>query len=253
MTNIELGNSPPEHAARGVGSSQAAEISFAGTQHGIFEKLVARRERAVINPDATDPDADAILAEFETRGAPEAWIVQRQRTPWTRRQNIARMAWMLVWRLLFRFSFHNAYAWRRMLLRAFGAKVGRGVRIRPSAWVEIPWHLHLGDYAIIGDGAILYSLGQVNIGRCATVSQYAHLCAGTHDHRQRSFPIVCAPVDIGEECWIAADAFIGPGVRIGDRSVVAARSVVTRSVESDVIVGGHPARFLKPRVFDDPA
>src|SRR5205823_5297934 len=100
-------------------------------------------------------------------------------------------------------------------------------RIRPTVWIEIPWNLSVADEAIIGDGAILYSLAPITIGRLATISQYTHLCAGTHDHTSPTFDLIKEPITIGDEAWIAADAFIGPGVTIGPRAVIAARSVVT--------------------------
>jgi putative colanic acid biosynthesis acetyltransferase WcaF len=185
--------------------------------------------------DSTEIDEQAALA--------------RRTSPWTLKQKIARAAWMIAWAVLFRPSFHNLYAWRRMVLKLFGAKIARHVRIRPSAWVEIPWHVTLGEGAIIGDGAILYSLGPITIGRFTTISQYAHLCAGTHDHTSQSFDLIKAPITVGDNAWIAAEAFVGPGVTVGARSVVAARAVVTRDVPADQVVAGNPARFVQRRVI----
>ena len=166
-------------------------------------------------------------------------------------ENIKRALWMLARTLLFRPSFHNWYGFRRSLLVAFGAKLGKGVRIRPTALIEIPWNLDLGDDVIIGDYAILYSLGKITIGRGAIISQYAHLCAGTHDFTTRRFPLLKPPIVIGEEAWIAADAFVGPGVKIGDRAVVGARATVVKDVPADQVVIGPAATFLKPRELRD--
>jgi putative colanic acid biosynthesis acetyltransferase WcaF len=195
---------------------------------------------------------DYIRPDPELTDAPEIdhrSALARRTSPWTLKQKIARAAWMIVWTILFRPSFHNLYLFRRLLLRAFGAKVGPHVRVRPSAWIEIPWHVTLEEGAIIGDGAILYSLGPITIGRFTTISQYAHLCAGTHDHTSQSFDLIKAPITIGDNAWVATDAFVGPGTTIGDRSVVAARSVVTKDVASDQVVAGNPARFIKPRII----
>src|SRR6185437_12615591 len=82
----------------------------------------------------------------------------RSISPWTTRQKIARVLWMFVRATLFRWSFHNWYAWRVMLLRLFGAKLGHAVRIRPTVSIEIPWNLEIGADTGIGDHAILYSL-----------------------------------------------------------------------------------------------
>jgi putative colanic acid biosynthesis acetyltransferase WcaF len=158
-----------------------------------------------------------------------------------------RVAWMFARTFLFRPSFHNWYAWRRLLLRAFGAKIGQGVRVRPSANIEMPWNLDLADGVVIGDYAILYSLGKITIGERTVVSQYAHLCAGTHDYRDPKFPLLTPPITVGAGAWIAADAFISPGVAIGDRTVVAARATVVKDVPPDQVVGGNPAKFIKMR------
>ena len=97
--------------------------------------------------------------------------------------------------------------------------------VRRTVKIEIPWNLDLGDDVSIGDEAILYSLGSIQIGNRSFLSQYAvHLCAGTHDHTSRDYPLVREPIKIGEDCWIAADAFVGPGVTIGDRTVLGARA-----------------------------
>ena len=115
----------------------------------------------------------------------------------------------------------------------------------------MPWNLQLGDGAVVGDAVVLYCLARISIGRHSTVSQYSHLCAGTHDYTRRSFPLVTLPVAVGDEVWIATDAFVGPGVSIGDRSVVGARSTVLKDVPPDVVVGGNPAKVIKPRQLFD--
>ena len=94
---------------------------------------------------------------------------------------------------------------------------------------------------------ILYGLGPIRIGARSTISQGAHLCAGTHDHRRRDFPLVKAPITIGDDVWVCADAFIGPFVEIGDRAIVAARSVVMKPVAADTIVRSHSELHVQPR------
>ncbi len=169
------------------------------------------------------------------------------RSPWTLKQNIGRALWMISSAVLFRLSFHNWYAWRRLLLRLFGARIGRGVRIRPSVKIEIPWNLTIDDQAVVGDHAILYCLGQIHIGHRVVISQYAHLCAGTHDFDDPTFPLVKPPITIGDNCWIAADVFVGPGVIVGANTVVGARSSVFKTLPENVIAAGSPAKVLKER------
>jgi putative colanic acid biosynthesis acetyltransferase WcaF len=137
--------------------------------------------------------------------------------------------------------------WRISLLRLFGAKIATGVHIHPTAEIEMPWNLEVAKFAAIGSRAIIYNLGQVYLGEGTTISQGVHVCAGTHDYRREDFPLVKAPIYIGNNVWVCADAFVGPNVRIGDRAIVAARAVVIRDVEPDVIVAGNPAVFVKKR------
>ena len=173
----------------------------------------------------------------------------RNVSTWTTRQKAGRVLWALAGTFLFRPSPHNLYGFRAWLLRCFGARIGRNVRIRASVQIVIPWNIRIDDDTAVGDHAILYALGPIHIGRGSFISQYAHLCAGTHDHTSLDYPLVRAPITIGEDCWIAAQAFVGPAVTIGDRSVIGACAVVTKDVPADQIWAGNPARFLKARTL----
>jgi acetyltransferase-like isoleucine patch superfamily enzyme/glycosyltransferase involved in cell wall biosynthesis len=168
-------------------------------------------------------------------------------SPWTTREKLARAVWMILGKPIFRLSFHNWYGFRGAWLRLFGARIGRDVRIRPSAHIEIPWHVTIGDDVTIGDHAILYSLGHITIGARTIISQYAHLCAGTHDYTDRRFPLLRLPIEIGEDAWICADTFVGPNVRIGKLAVLGARSSTYKSLEAGWVHSGNPAKALKPR------
>lgn len=172
-------------------------------------------------------------------------------SPWPFKIQVLRVLWSFVQGTVFRWSFHNWYGWRRGLLRCFGARVGDAVSVRPTVRIEMPWNLHLAEGAVVGDFVVLYCLATISIGRRSTISQYSHLCAGTHDYTRRSFPLVTQPITVGDEVWIATDAFIGPGVKVGDRSVVGARATVLKDVPPDVVVGGNPAKVLKTRQLLD--
>jgi putative colanic acid biosynthesis acetyltransferase WcaF len=114
--------------------------------------------------------------------------------------------------------------------------------------ITYPWKVEIGDNAWVGDNVELYSLGHIRIGRDAVVSQGTYVCAGTHDHRNPTFPIEARPITIEHEAWVAAQAFICPGVTIGFGAVVAARSVVTRDVAPLEVVAGNPARGISARL-----
>lgn len=163
------------------------------------------------------------------------------------RSGAAVFLWQIVQGSLFACSPQFAYGWRRFLLRAFGARIGRGVKVRPSARITYPWKVALGDRSWIGDQAELYSLAPIRIGADAVVSQKSYLCAASHDHRQPDFPMVEGPIEIGDQAWIAADVFIAPGVKIGRGAVIGARSSVFADIAPGMMAFGSPARVQGPR------
>lgn len=167
----------------------------------------------------------------------------RAQRKWTRQELAGRIAWTAV-RPLFRFSPRICWGWRRFLLRLFHAKIGKNVHVHPTAQVFIPWNLTIGDWTSVGFDVLLYNLGPLRIGNRTTISQRAHLCGGTHDHRDPTMPLIKSPITIGDDVWVCADAFVGPGVTLGDRSIVAARAVVVKNVVDESIVGGNPATRL---------
>src|SRR5216684_2727257 len=148
---------------------------------------------------------------------------------------------------LFRLSPRPCFAWRSMVLRCFGARIGRHVHFYPSSRVYFPWNLVVGDGSAIGEDVLIYNLGPVTIGSKATISHRAHLCAGTHDYRQPDLPLLKPPISIGDQAWLCADAFVGPGVIVGEGAVVGARAVVLRDVAPWTVVVGNPARLVKQR------
>lgn len=166
------------------------------------------------------------------RGRP-AWVVQ---------------IWWIVQATAFAWSPQFAYCWRSFILRFFGAHIGRHVRIRASATITYPWNVTIGDYAWIGDGVVLYSLGKIDIGAHTVVSQRSYLCAASHDYTTVEFDIFASALRIGDQAWVAADVFVGPGVTIGGGTVVGARSSVFCDLPGGVIAFGQPARVIRSRI-----
>ncbi len=182
-----------------------------------------------------DPRVYQDLSQFRLppgfRGRP-AWFVQ---------------IWWIVQATLFRCSPQVSYGWRRFLLRLFGAKIGRGVNIRPTAEITYPWKLTIGDYSWIGDHATLYTLGEIRIGDNACISQHCYLAAAFHEYRRPTFDMVGSWIAIESEVWLAADVFVAPGVTVGRGAVVGARSTVLNDLPPGMICYGNPARPIKPR------
>ncbi|WP_349262343.1 WcaF family extracellular polysaccharide biosynthesis acetyltransferase [Geminicoccus sp.] len=163
-----------------------------------------------------------------------------------------RPSWVVqLWWFIETFLFHPSpqvfYGWRRFLLRAFGAKVGRNVLLRPSVRVTYPWKLVIGDHSWIGDDVVLYNLGMISVGRNAVISQRSYLCTGSHDYHDLAFPIKEQPIVVEDEAWLALDVTVMPGVTIGRGAVVSARSTVTRDARAGWLHKGTPAEPVRPR------
>jgi len=172
---------------------------------------------------------------------------KRAQSPYTSREKLLRVFWWYFGQTIFRLTFHNWYGVRSSLLRLFGARIGPNVRLRPSVRIEQPWNLSIGEGSSVGDRATLYCLGQVTIGRGVSIAQNAHLCAGTHDFSQVEMQLLKPPIEVGDDAWVAADAFVGPGVRIGAGAILGARGCAFRDLRPWMIYGGNPARELRER------
>ena len=105
----------------------------------------------------------------------------------------------------------------------------------------------MGEWSALGENALVYNLGPVTIGQKVTISHGAHLCAGSHDYRKPDLPLLKPPITIGDQVWICADAFVGPGVTVGEGAVVGARAVAIKDVAPWTVVVGNPAQPIKKR------
>ncbi len=151
--------------------------------------------------------------------------------------------------MLFRWTPRLLYGVRNALLRLFGAEIGKNVRIHPSATIYFPWKFSIGDWSSVGEDAMIYNLGLIEIGEKVTVSQRAHLCAGTHDASDPTMPLQKPAISVGDQAWICADAFVGPGVTVEEGAVVGARAVAVSDVEPWTVVAGNPASHVRDRTL----
>lgn len=161
-----------------------------------------------------------------------------RRSAWTPRERAVRLLWMLLGGLLWRLL----PPLRSNLLRFFGASIGPGCSFASSVRVDVPWNLKFGAGVRVREHAILYALGPITVGDHTVIDRYAHLCAGSHDFTDPRFPLTRPPITIGQRCLIGLDAYIGPGVTLGDRCTVHPRASVHRDFPSDSNLAGNPAR-----------
>ena len=161
---------------------------------------------------------------------------------------IKRLVWMMLNVTLFRIAIGRAFKWlRHGLLRVFGAKIDKDAYIYPSCKVFMPWNLVCGR-ACIGPNTNIYNTAKIVIGNDSVISQGSFLCTAGHDTANLMMPLTTAPIKISDHVWIAADAFVGMGVTVGEGAIVGARAAVFKDVDPWTIVGGNPAKFIKKRI-----
>lgn len=153
--------------------------------------------------------------------------------------------WTVVKCLFFLPAFPFPSRLRVVLLRVFGAQIGRGVVIRSRVHITYPWRLKIGDFVWLGDEVLILSLATVTLESHVCISQRAFLCTGTHSFRSPTFDLITKPITVLEGSWVAAQVFIAPGVSMGPGSMVVAGSVVLQDVAPGTVVQGNPAA---PRV-----
>lgn len=158
-----------------------------------------------------------------------------------------RLLWQCVWIFLFRPTPPQMHLWRCWLLKCFGARIAPNCYVYSDVQIWAPWHLTMHEHSMLGRGVVCYSMAPVSIGKRVVVSWGARLCTGSHDYESENFQLFSEPIVIGNDVWICAEAFIGPGVSIGTGSVIGARSVVTRDQPAWMVCAGNPCRPLKIR------
>ena len=155
--------------------------------------------------------------------------------------------WILASQFLFRLCPFKLSGLKCAVLRAFGAKVGRGVVIKPRVTITFPWKLTLGDHVWLGEECWLLNLAPIAIQSHVCISQRAFLCTGNHDYKSPTFDLITRAISVEQGAWIGAAAFVGPGVAVGSHAVLAAGSVATSDLQAFGIYRGNPAVLIKQR------
>lgn len=160
---------------------------------------------------------------------------------------VGRGLWGVVCAVLFRPSPRPLHAWRALLLRLFGARLGKNCHIYPGARIWAPWNLVCEDAVGIADGATIYNVAPITLASHCVISQEAYLCGAGHDIDDPAFPMLGQPIHVGRYAWICARATVCPGVRVGDGAVLGLGGVATRDLAPWTVYTGVPARAGRAR------
>ncbi len=161
---------------------------------------------------------------------------------------ITRAIWYLVNRLFF-ISYFPFSSVKIFLLKFFGAKIGKGLVLKPHINIKYPWRLTIEDNSWIGEGVWIDNLADVVIGQNCCLSQGAMILCGNHNYKLTSFDLMIDKIIIEDGVWIGAKAIVCPGVTCSTHAVLTAGSVAVSSLEPYSIYQGNPAIKIKERVI----
>jgi len=170
----------------------------------------------------------------------------------TKGNQLKRLLWSTTWFLLARqFPRSSVMKWKLFLLRLFGAKIHKTANVYSTVKIYAPWNLEMHEYSCLAPEVDCYNVDKIVIGAHSTISQKSYLCSASHDVTKSDIPLITAPIIIKDQVWIGANVFLGMGVTINTGAVIGATASVYKDIEAWTIVGGNPAKFIKPRVLDE--
>lgn len=173
-------------------------------------------------------------------------------TPYSKRIKFKRLLWDITWNVFSRpFPRYILVGWRRFLIRLFGGKIAKAAEVYPSAKIFMPWNLEMKAHSCIGANVDCYNAAKITIGINATISKGTCLCTASHNISSPRYEQTESPIIIEDHAWVAAEAFVGPGVTIGKGAVAGARAAVFKDVAPWTVVGGNPAQFIKNRIIKE--
>ncbi|MDX2188622.1 MAG: WcaF family extracellular polysaccharide biosynthesis acetyltransferase [Bacteroidota bacterium] len=160
---------------------------------------------------------------------------------------IKRLLWFYINALIFKSDFIPINFIKIATLRAFGAKVGKSVTIKPAVNIKYPWHLTIGNHVWIGENVWLDSLGEIIIADNVCISQGALILTGNHNYKSPSFDLIIKPVELKEGVWIGAKSIVCPGVVCHSHAVLTVGSVANKDMDAYYIYTGVPASKVRQR------
>jgi len=163
---------------------------------------------------------------------------------WKFKKKLAILLWDFTWFLFCKWTPKNFNLWRLQFLKLFGAKIYGKPFVHQRSVVQHPWNLILHDRCCLGDASVLYALDTIEILDHAIIGQEAYLCTGTHDFNDLKRPLKTDSILVGKNVFIGARAFILPGIKIGENTIIGACSVVTKNISKNLKVSGNPAKTI---------
>lgn len=157
------------------------------------------------------------------------------------------LLWYFVNAVIFKSAFFPFAGIKVLLLRCFGANVGKGVNIKPSVNIKYPWHLAIGDHSWLGENVWIDNLGEVIIGSHCCLSQGAMLLCGNHNYKLETFDLIVGNIMLEDGVWIGANAVVCPGVSCKTHSILSVGSVATETLEAYAVYQGNPASKIRER------
>lgn len=176
--------------------------------------------------------------------------LSKYKISWKDEKVFKRILWYFINVLFFLNPLNPIVSLKKFLLQLFGAKIGRGVMIKPGVNIKYPWSLEIGNYVWIGENVWIDNLGKVKIGDNACISQGAMILTGSHDYKKSTFDLIVRGTTLEDGVWIGAKAIVCPGIHCGSHSFLTAGSVVTKDMEPFMIYQGNPAMPIKKREIE---
>ena len=171
--------------------------------------------------------------------------------PFSTKIKIKKKVWAITWALTISWLPRGgANGLIRMIYRLFGAEIPNTSGVHPTAHIYMPWNLKMGHYSVIGSGVHVLNAAPFTMGQNCVVSERAYICCASHNIYSNAHEQLHKPIIMNDRSWVAAEAFVGIGVTIGEGAVVGARAAVFKDVEPWTVVGGNPAKFIKKRIIE---
>ncbi|MGZ3821726.1 MAG: WcaF family extracellular polysaccharide biosynthesis acetyltransferase [Mucilaginibacter sp.] len=162
---------------------------------------------------------------------------------------LKRLLWHYTNIFFFKSGLFPVYGLKIFLLRAFGAKMGSNVTIKPYVNIKYPWNLTIGDNAWIGENVWIDSLVMISIGTNACISQGAILLTGSHNYKKNTFDLITGPLTLEEGVWIGAGAIVNQGITAASHAMLSSGSVATKNMDAYAVYQGNPAVKVRSRII----